>query len=124
MRQSARGRRKALRKLGLLLEGKEQTAGGRVVVTTLTRCLQLLLDLLRKDLAQLDTPLVERVDVPDSSLGEGHMLVVGDQCTESSGRDLLGKDGGRRAVTKEGLVRDQVFGRALGLDLLRGLADH
>lgn len=94
------------------------------MVTTLTCCLQLLLNLLRKDLAQLDTPLVEGVDVPDGSLGEGHMLVVGDQRTESSGCDLLGEDGGRRAVTKEGLVRHQVLGRALSLDLLRGLADH
>lgn len=88
------------------------------------RGLQLLLDLLGKHLAQLHTPLVEGVDVPDGTLGEGEVLVVGNQSSQSGGGDLLGQDGGRRAVAQEGLVRDQVLRGTLGLDLLRGLSDH
>lgn len=90
----------------------------------LTRGLQLLLDLFGQDLAQLDTPLVEGVDVPDSPLGEGDVLVVGDQSTQSGRSDLLGEDGGGGTVTQEGLVRDKLGGSTLSLDLLGGLANH
>lgn len=94
------------------------------MATTFTGSFELLLDLLRKDLAQLNTPLVEGVDVPDGAFCENDVLVVSDEGTQSGGRDLLGQNGSRRAVAEEGLVRHQVLGSTLGLDLLRGLANH
>lgn len=94
------------------------------MVTTCSGCLQFLLDLLGKDLAQFDTPLVEGIDVPHSTLGEGEVLIVSNEGTERGGSDLLGEDRGGWAVTQECLVRHQVVGGALGLDLLRSLSDH
>lgn len=110
--------------VGLLLESKQQSAGRSVVLSTGTISLQLLLDVLGQDLAQLDTPLVEGVDVPDGALGEGEVLVVGDQGTQGGGGDLLGEDGGGGTVSKEGLVGHQALGSVFGLDLLGGLTDH
>ena len=86
--------------------------------------IELSLDLLGQDLAELDTPLVEAVDVPDSTLGEGEVLVVDDQSTKSGRCDLVSQDGGGGAVAQEGLVRDKVVGSTLSLDLVGGLADH
>ena len=88
------------------------------------RGLQLLLDLLRKNLAQLHTPLVEGVDVPDSTLSEGEVLIVRDQSSKSGGSDLLSQDRSGGAVSKEGLVGDQVVGGTFSLDLLGGLTNH
>ena len=110
--------------VGLLLKSVQQSAGRRIVVGSLARRLQLALDLLRQDLAQLNAPLVERVDVPDRALGERDMLVVRDQRTQRGRRHLLRQDRGRGAVAEEGLVRHQPVRRALGLDLFRGLANH
>src|SRR5262245_17482077 len=39
-------------------------------------------DAVGKDLAELDTPLVKRVDVPDRPLNENAVLVQGDQLAE------------------------------------------
>ena len=43
------------------------------------RALELRDDALREDLAQLDAPLVERVNLPDGPLGEDRVLVQGDE---------------------------------------------
>ena len=45
----------------------------------LFRALQLRDNALGQGLAQLDTPLVERVDAPDGPLGEDAVLVEGDE---------------------------------------------
>jgi len=71
-----------LRQVGPLLESEQQTAGRAVVVSTAARGLQLSLDLLGQALSELDTPLVEGVDVPNGAFGEGDVLVVGDQGTQ------------------------------------------
>lgn len=94
------------------------------MVGTCTVRLQLLLDILSENLAQLNTPLVEGVDVPDRTLDEGDVLVVGDQSTQGGRGDLLSQNGGGGPVAQEGLVRDEVLRGVLGLDLLGGLADH
>src|SRR5664279_1306262 len=46
---------------------------------------------LRKHLAELDAPLVERVDVPDDALHEDAVLVERDQRTERLRRQPLGE---------------------------------
>ena len=91
---------------------------------TLTPLLQLGLDLLGQALAELDAPLVEAVDVPHRALGEGEVLVVGDQRAQCGGGDFLGEDRGRGSVAEEGFVRDEVVGGAFGFDFVGGFADH
>lgn len=86
--------------------------------------IKLSLDLLGQRLAELNTPLVEAVDVPDGTLGKRKVLVVDNQSTESRGCDLVSQDGGSRSVAQEGLVRDKVIRRTLCLNLVGGLADH
>ena len=108
----------------LLLEGVDEARCAGVVARNLTRALKFSLDLLGQGLAELDTPLVERVDVPDGTLSEGHVLVVGDQSTQSGGSDLLCEDRGGRTVAQEGLVGNKLIGGTLGADILRGLANH
>jgi hypothetical protein len=108
----------------LLLESVDETARASIVRVRLARLIKLREDLLGKALAQLDTPLVEAVDVPDGALGEGEVLVVDDQGTQSGWGDLVGENGRRGAVAQEGLVGDKVLWRALGFDLVGGLTDH
>lgn len=95
------------------------------MVLAVTFLVQLFEDLLGQDLAQLDTPLVEAVDVPDGSLSEGEVLVVGNQSTQLAGADgATNQDGRRGAVAEESLVGNQVARRALSLHLLVRLANH
>ena len=109
--------------LTFLQKLRDQPPRAGVMLAGLAR-VKLGLDLLGQDLAQLDAPLVEAVDIPDRALGEGQVLVVDDQGAERGRGDLLGEDAGGGAVAEEGLVRDEVLGRALALDLLRRLAHH
>src|SRR6267143_5064493 len=80
-------------------------------------------DALGQHLAQLDSPLIERVDVPDDALGEHAVLVERDQLSERSRRQLLGEDRVRGTIALEDPMRDQTVRRALGLDLLTRLAE-
>src|SRR4029077_10198986 len=74
-------------------------------------------------LAQLDTPLVERVDVPNRTLCKDTVLVEGDEFTESFGGESLGQDCVRWAGTLGTWVRNKPVRRALRLDLLGCLAE-
>src|SRR6185369_13880884 len=58
----------------------DQRIGG-AVVRELARngSVELRQDALSKDLAELDTPLIERVDLPDHALGEDAVLVESDE---------------------------------------------
>lgn len=90
-----------------------------------SRLVKLLQDLLGQDLAELNTPLVEAVDVPDGTLGEGEVLIVDDKSTEFGGANrATNEDGSGRAVAKEALVGDKVASGSLSLDLLVSLANH
>ena len=102
----------------LLLESVDQTTGGSIVLVAWLWRVELGLDLLGEALSELNTPLVEGVDVPDGALSEGDVLVVGDQSSESGWSDLLGEDRGGWAVAQEGLVRDKLVWGTLGLDLV------
>ena len=61
-------------------------------------------DLAGEDLAELDAPLVEGVDVPDDALGEDLVLVEGDEGAEGAGGELVGEEGVGGVVALEGLV--------------------
>src|SRR4051795_6520073 len=67
--------------------------GSRAVVghLWLGRTGELADDLLREDLAELDAPLVEGVDVPDDALGEDGVFVECDQLAEDLGGEALGE---------------------------------
>lgn len=108
----------------LRLEGVDEPACAAVVLRALAAALELALDALRQRLAKLDTPLVERVDVPDRAFRECDVLIVGDERTESARSDLFGQDAGGWAVAKEDLVRDELFAGTLSLDGVWCLADH
>ena len=86
--------------------------------------IQLSLDLLRQALTEFNTPLIKAVDVPDSTLGEGEVLVVDNQGTQSGGCDLVSQDRCSGSVTQEGLVGNKVVGSTLSLNLVGSLADH
>ena len=77
-----------------------------------------------EDLAQLNAPLVERVDVPDDTLGEGDVLIVRNQCAQSPRGDLVGQNRGGRAVAQEDLVGLELIGGTLSYHLIASLADH
>ncbi|KAI6752012.1 hypothetical protein HG531_006708 [Fusarium graminearum] len=96
-----------------------------VVTLAVALLIKLLEDLLGQDLAQLDTPLVEAVDVPDSTLSEGEVLVVDDQSTQlGRANGTTDENRGGRSVTQESLVRDKLLRGTLGADLLISLANH
>src|SRR6266446_2000240 len=80
-------------------------------------------DALGELLAQLDSPLIEGVDVPDDALGEDAVLVEGDQLAERLRRQPLGDDRIRGTVAAEDAVRNEAVRRPLSLDLLARLAE-
>ena len=67
-------------------------------------------DALGQHFAQLDAPLVERVDVPDRALGEDAVLVERDQLAERFRRQPVGQDRVRRTVALEDAVRHEPVG--------------
>ena len=80
-------------------------------------------DSLGQLLAQLDSPLVERVDVPDRSLGEDAMLIERNQFTQSFGSELLGQDRVRWPVALKEAMRDKPVRCAFRFNLFLGLAE-
>ena len=81
-------------------------------------------DPLRQHLAKLDSPLVERIDSPDDALREDAVLVERDERAERSRCQPLHEDRAGRPVALEDTMGNQPVGRALGLDLLGGLAER
>src|ERR1700722_6385336 len=81
-------------------------------------------DALRERLPELDTPLIERVYIPDGALREHAVFVQGDQFPEILGGQPVGQDGIRRTVAFEHAVRYQPIRRALGFHLFRRLAER
>ena len=80
-------------------------------------------DALGQHLAQLDSPLIERVDVPNDALSEHAVLVERDELSERFRREPLGENRVRGTIAVEHPVGDQAVRRALGLDFLARLAE-
>ena len=70
-------------------------------------------DSLRQGLAELDSPLVERVDLPDRSLGEDAVLVKRHQRPQHGRSEAFGEDDVRRPVAFERAMRYEEVGDAL-----------
>lgn len=111
--------------LGKLLESSNQATGRSIVALAVAGLVELLENLLCKDLAQLDAPLVEAVDVPDGALDESQVLVVDNQSTQlGRADDISHQDGCSWSVAEEALVRDEILRGALSSELVVSLADH
>lgn len=80
-------------------------------------------DALRQHLAQFDTPLVERVNLPDNTLGEDTMLIEGNEFAEYFWREPIRKDYVRRPVTFKNPMRHKPVWCSFGLYLFRRLAE-
>ena len=81
-------------------------------------------DPLRQHLAQLDAPLVERVDAPDRALGEHLVLVQGDERAERRRRQPLGDQDRSSAGCPGTSGAAPGGGDALGRDLVARLAER
>lgn len=109
----------------IFLEGAKEATSRCVMAAASTWLINLLENLFGKDLAKLNTPLIERVDVPDGALRKGEMLVVDDQRTQFRRADIAAdQDTCSWAVAEEDLMWHQVLGGALSLDFLGRLSDH
>jgi len=73
---------------------------------------------LSEDFAQLDPPLVKRVNIPDDALGEHTVLVQRHESTQREGREPLGKHSIGGPVALEDSVRDQGLRCTFGSDLV------
>jgi hypothetical protein len=76
---------------------------------------------LGKDLAELDTHLVIRVDAPDGTLDVDLVLVQCNQSTEGTGSEFLEEDRVGGLVALEDLGLDKCGVRRLGTKLLDNL---
>ena len=80
-------------------------------------------DSLRQCFTELNSPLVERINVPDSSLGEDRVFVEGDELAQDFRCELLGENRVRWAVALENAMGHKPIGRAFSFDLLRRFAE-
>src|SRR5256885_577471 len=102
----------------------DEVVGGAVVAELgLRLALQLRDDVLGQHLAELNAPLIERIDDPDGALGEHAVLVQRDELSERLGREPLGEDRVRGAIALEHPMGNERVRRAFGLDLLARLAE-
>ena len=79
--------------------------------------------LLGQLLAELDAPLIVGVDAPHDALDEGDVLVERDEGAQRLGREVDAEDGRCGAVALEDASGNHPLGRALGADLVGGLAE-
>ena len=89
----------------------------------LRRCFEFRDDPLRQNLAQLDAPLVVRIDAPDRALGEHVVLIQRHQRAEAVRRQGVGQDHIGRPVALGHPERRLERGRAFGGEFLGGLAE-
>lgn len=80
-------------------------------------------DALSQNFAELNAPLIERIDLPDRTLGKHGVFVQSDKFAERLRRELGGKDRIRRTIAFENAMRDEPIRRALGFDLLWRFAE-
>ena len=64
-------------------------------------------DLFSQHLTEFNAPLVEGVDLPDSSLREDAVLIQGDKLAERFGREFFQQNGVRRTVAFKNAVRNE-----------------
>lgn len=107
----------------------DQTTCGSIVRRHNTRRLEFWKNLFGKLLAEFNSPLIVRVDVPDGTLSKDLVLIHGNQSAKSRWRQLVKHDRVGGSVAKEDLVGYDVFRigsswSELFAYLLLSLADH
>src|SRR6266850_4570064 len=112
------------RLISVLAITANQVVGGAIVLERgFGRTFEFRNDALRQDLAQLNAPLIERIDVPDDTLRENRVLVESNELAQRLRCEPLSHDGVGRAVAFEDAVRNQPIWRAFSLHLLRSFAE-
>mmetsp|Transcript_8499 Transcript_8499/g.12413 ORF Transcript_8499/g.12413 Transcript_8499/m.12413 type:complete len:207 (+) Transcript_8499:150-770(+) len=84
------------------------------MTTNFSCSIQLWQDLLSKSLTQLNTPLVECINVPHCGLCENLHFIHGDQDTEHTGGELLEEEGSRWTVSLKDFVWHKCFNCLIG----------
>lgn len=116
--------------LPVRLDEVDQAVGGGVVIRHLVVVRQVTFDGLCQSFAQLNAPLIERIDVPNDALRENLVLVGGDKGTESKRCQLLDDNRVGWTISGEDLVRNEILQFVsfhaglfqLGANFLLGLA--
>ncbi len=116
----------------MLFDVVDQVVCGRVVSDSLVWASELLFDGFGELLAELHSPLIVRVDVPNGALHENLVLVEGDERAQSERGDTRQENAIARTIALEDLVLSDLLdlvGRRvrllhLGLDLGLCLAGH
>ena len=75
-------------------------------------------DPLRKQLAELNSPLIERINVPNRALRENGVFVKSNETAERCGGEPLGQDGVGWPISFKYPMRDQPFRRTFGRDFI------
>lgn len=79
-------------------------------------------NVLGKSLSELNSPLVEAVDVPQEALNSGSVLVDSEKLTASVGVEFVEEEGERWAVSREELVSQKLLRNLLLNELLSVLS--
>jgi hypothetical protein len=79
-------------------------------------------DALGQNLAKLNAPLIERIDIPDRALREDAVFVECNQLAERGRCQLLQQNRVGRPVSFEHAMRNEPIGRPLNLDFVSRLA--
>ena len=95
----------------IILEMVNQPVSRTIVTRNGTMLLKFRINDLGQLLAEFDSPLVERVDIPNNALRENLVFVECDQDAESFRRQLVEKNRVGRAISSKDLMRDQRFQR-------------
>lgn len=77
-------------------------------------------DFARKLFAQLNTPLIVRINIPDASFNKSNMLIEAHELAERKRREFLAKNGSRGTVSFEDAGSDHPFSRAFGAYFVGG----
>src|SRR5580765_2242238 len=89
----------------MLSQPREQRTRGSVEIRGISAFEQARRQRAREDLAVLDTPLVEAVQVPDDAFHEDLVLVHRDELTELTRCEPRKKEHAGRAISRQSLVR-------------------
>src|ERR1700684_3062914 len=103
----------------------DKVVGGSIMLQPrIIRSLNLGNDVLGQDLAQLDAPLIEGVDLPDGALGKYRVLIERNQLAQRFRCEFFRQEDVRRAIALKDAMRNQPIRCPFGLYLLRGLSER
>src|SRR5207248_3814756 len=75
-------------------------------------------DPLGKQLTELNSPLIERINIPNRALRENRVFIKGNEPAKGGWSEPLGQNGVGRAISFKYAMRDQPFRGAFGPNLI------